>query len=171
MANVLFFYGHKNKNSNNIGTECLSNWYPSTFTDSETNNTYQNNEQYMMANKAILFDDQVNLDKILNSDDPKTCKALGRKVKNFDPQIWQDNCCDIVAKGCYLKFSQNEELKAFLLSTGDKLLVEASPYDKIWGIGLKASDAKKMKKEDWPGKNYLGQCLMNARQKIKEGTK
>lgn len=170
MDNVLFFWGHNSKSST-IGKTCLSNWYPSIFTDSETNNTYQNNEQYMMANKAILFNDQVNLNKIMNSDDPNTCKALGRKVKHFNPQIWQDNCRDIVAKGCYLKFSQNEELKAFLLSTGDKLLVEASPYDKIWGIGLKAADAKKMKKEDWPGKNYLGQCLMDARQKIKEESK
>lgn len=168
LDNVLFFWGHNSKNSS-LGTECLSNWYnKQNFTDPQTKITYENNEQFMMAGKAKLFKDEEIFAKILTDSNPKHCKALGRKVKNFDGKVWNDNCRDIVSYGCYLKFSQNQILKDFLLSTGDKLLVEASPYDKIWGIGLSETKAKQMKQEDWPGKNYLGKCLMSVREKLKK---
>lgn len=168
---VLFFWGH-NSNSSSLGKECLSNWYSEKkFKDPKTNITYCNNEQFMMAGKAKLFNDEEIFAKILSNSNPKQCKILGRKVKNFDGEVWNKNCIDIVSYGCYLKFSQNKNLKEFLLSTGDKLLVESSPYDKIWGIGLGENKAKRMKPEEWPGKNYLGKCLMSVREKLKKENK
>ena len=98
---------------------------------------------------------------------PKEAKSLGRKVKNFNEILWTENSCRIVYNGCLLKFSQNPELGQFLLSTGDKLIVEASPYDKIWGIGLSATKAKKIPQNEWPGTNLLGKCLMNVRNSLK----
>ena len=93
-------------------------------------------------------------------------KQMGRKVKNFKEEIWMENARNIVAQGCYYKFNQNPELKQFLESTKDKILVEASPYDKLWGIGLNESDAIRTPMESWPGKNWLGECLMKVRHQI-----
>ena len=142
---------------------CLSNWFLAPFEEDIIK--YLHTEQYMMYQKAILFEKtNFELHKlILNTKSPAKCKAIGQKIKNFDSKIWDNNKITIVTKGCYLKFSQNEKLKKYLLSTGTKLLVEASPYDKIWGIGLNKKNAIKIPKEKWPGTNYLGKCLMDVR--------
>lgn len=148
----------------------LSNWYPSEFKDEE-GTVYCNNEQYMMRQKAILFKDEVNEEHIMRNTNPRHIKWYGRQVKNFDFSIWEKYARDIVSHGCYLKFSQNPKLKKYILSTKDRLLVEASPYDKLWGIGLSEAHARKTLRDKWLGKNWLGECLMRARKTIKEQSK
>jgi ribA/ribD-fused uncharacterized protein len=117
----------------------------------------------MMAHKAMLFGDDKNLTKILSTNDPSKHKALGRKITNFDPDIWNEHKFDIVTQGNRLKFGQNPELLKRLLDTGQKIICEASPYDKIWGIGLRAEQAVKIPNSKWPGSNLLGKALMLVR--------
>lgn len=122
----------------------------------------------MMAGKALLFGDNNIFEEIMNENNPKIIKNLGRKVKNFDENIWKENCLDIVTIGNYLKFKQNPKLQKELLETGDNILAEASPYDKIWGIGLYPNDIKCNDPKEWKGKNLLGRCLMTVRKIIRE---
>lgn len=117
--------------------------------------------------KAILFKDQAIADKILQTSFPKLCKKYGRQVKNFDNKVWMEQCENIVFTGCLYKFTNNERLKKLLLSTDDKLLVEASPYDRIWGIGLSKYDALRTPIGQWKGNNKLGKCLMKVRDFIR----
>ena len=168
-TNPLYFYGHKKKTDDpGVGKECLSNWYPASFIDEKDNFEYGNSEQYMMAGKAQLFNDMEMLQNILADSRPKICKQFGRKVNKFDHKTWDSNCKSIVENGCYLKFSQNPELKKFLLSTENRLLVEASPFDKTWGIGHTEKVAKTMDMNEWKGKNYLGECLMRVRDRLRK---
>nr|WP_244895202.1 NADAR family protein [Gilliamella apis] len=110
---------------------CFSQWYPSRF---EIDNIYYPTaEHYMMAEKARLFGDKQILSKILTANSPGLAKALGRQVKGFIPKIWDEHCFNIVINGNYAKFSQNSKLTDFILSTKQRILVEASPVDKIWG--------------------------------------
>lgn len=122
-------------------------------------------EAYMMYQKAILFNAPNIAKKILETNDPKKQKALGqdRKEIQFNQAIWDKNKFDIVVKGNLLKFSQNEKLKKQLLNTGDKVLVEGSPYDKIWGVGLKWDNPKILDEKNWRGENLLGKALMKVR--------
>ncbi len=132
----LFFWGHTVKDE--ITKSCFSQWFPCQF--EENGIVYKTAEQYMMAHKAKLFDDNEILEKILKSETPNEAKSLGRKVKNFDSEVWDEHKYEILKQANILKFSQNQELKDFLLSTYDKILVEASPYDTIWGIGMLEAD-------------------------------
>ena len=104
------------------------------------------------------------MQEILQADTPKKAKDLGRKVKNFDNETWFANAKSIVTRGFSINSHSTKEIKLFLLATKEKILVEASPYDKIWGIGLAEPVAKRTPPENWPGTNYLGQCLMEVRQ-------
>ena len=165
-SSPLFFWGHKGNSPN----KCLSNWYPASFVD-EDNKQFVNTEQYMMYHKAILFNDNVTGEEILNLSNPNLIKKKGRQVKNFVESIWQENALIIVYNGCLLKFSQNESLKKYLLSTGDRLLVEASPYDKIWGIGMDEKTALKTSPDKWRGTNWLGECLIKVRKTLREREK
>ena len=159
----VFFYGHsKIKSNHNV----FSQWYICAFVETLNDGTqleYSSTEQYMMAHKAILFNDAECLAKILASNDPKDIKAMGRKIRNFNEKKWDKYKLNIVIKGNRLKFGQNPDLMKILLKTGNKMIVEASPYDKIWGIGLNASDAIKTPVEQWPGQNLLGKALMAVR--------
>ncbi|WP_419869331.1 NADAR family protein [Chryseobacterium sp. CT-SW4] len=159
----LFFWGHTAKDQ--ITKTCFSQWYPCRF--EENGITYKTAEHFMMAEKARLFNDQENLDKILASGNPKQAKSLGRKVKNFDPVVWDQQKYDLVKRGNLLKFSQNEKLKEFLLATGNKIIVEASPYDKIWRIGMLESDNRAENPLQWNGQNLLGFALMEVRDELK----
>ena len=123
-------------------------------------------EQYMMASKAREFKDEKTLQKIMKEKDPKKIKALGRKVTPFDPTVWNAKAPGHVETGNYAKFSQNEHLKKEMLASGNRLLVEASPKDKIWGIGLSEKQARNTPQDKWPGKNQLGQALMKVRSKL-----
>ncbi len=125
--------------------------------------SYNCTEQYIMASKARLFNDSNALTKIMTSPDPKTQKRLGRSVANFDQATWDFERRNICLTGCYAKFSQNPVLRQFLLSTGDRILAEASPADKIWGIGLRADNSAAKYPHKWPGLNLLGQSLMTTR--------
>lgn len=147
----------------------LSQWFKSTFTENGLN--FNTAEQYMMYHKAMLFNDRENAEKIRATSDPKKQKAFGRLVKNFDPAVWDEHKLNIVTQGNYLKFSQNPSLKRDLLATGDKLLVEASPVDKVWGVGLHYDDDLILDEKNWKGENLLGVALMNTRTRLKEEAK
>jgi ribA/ribD-fused uncharacterized protein len=121
-----------------------------------------------MAEKAKLMGDYDTRELILSSTDPKEIKTLGKTVKNFDEDIWFEYRSKIVAKGNYYKFLCNKDLKEFLVCTGEKILVEASPYDTIWGIGMKEDDPNATNPYKWNGKNLLGFALMEVREKLKE---
>lgn len=167
---LLLFYGHNA--SDKIDSACLSQHYPRSFSD-ESGVKYPTAEHYMMAKKAELFEDRPMLDRILQSETPKEAKYLGRQVgksdgaKPFDAQTWDANCTRIVTEANVLKFSQNPDLKEFLLATDSKVLVEASPSDAKWGIKLSKDDPKALDPLQWQGENQLGFALMNARENIR----
>ncbi|QRV94095.1 hypothetical protein RhiJN_22113 [Ceratobasidium sp. AG-Ba] len=148
----------------------LGQWYPSTFKsmspDGSNEFTYQDAEQFMMHRKGLLFAPESPITKaILETTNPRDIKALGRKVPGFDDDVWKRERINIVTEGTYLKFTQNEDIKTQLLATGDKELVEASPRDRIWGIGFGAKNAPS-KRNKW-GANLLGKALMDVRQRIR----
>jgi ribA/ribD-fused uncharacterized protein len=160
----LFFWGHQPPKDGKVSKSCFSQWYESPFVIDDI--VYQTAEHWMMAAKARLFGDEETLAKILESSDPKTAKALGRTVKNFDSDVWTANARRLVTEGNLAKFEQNGELRAFLVGTGNLVLVEASPYDRIWGIGLMADDEKAKSPATWQGENLLGFALMDVREKL-----
>ena len=143
-----------------------SQWYPSKFTIDGI--TYITAEQYMMAQKALLFNDTETYDKIMLARDPKTQKNLGRTVKGFVKEEWETVCRDIVYEGNYAKFTQDPFLRSELLKTGDRELVEASPYDTIWGIGMRETDKNILDKSKWKGTNWLGEAIVKVRETIKK---
>lgn len=159
----LFFWGYTIKNE--ISKACFSQWFPASF--KENSIEYRTAEHYMMAEKARLFNDDETMLKILESGNPKEAKSLGREIKNFDHQTWDNHKYEIVKKGNFLKFSQNSEFREFLLSTEDKVIVEASPYDTIWGIGMSESDSKAENPSQWRGENLLGFALMEVRDELR----
>ena len=161
----IFFWGHT-QNGDEITKACFSQWYNCKFVVDGI--TYHTAEQYMMAQKALLFNDNEIFHKIMSSKSPKEYKGLGRKIKNFSDSKWNENKYQIILKGNIAKFSQNEKLKVFLLNTGTKILVEASPYDKIWGIGLSADQENIKNPLTWNGENLLGFALMEVRDLISE---
>lgn len=116
-------------------------------------------EQEFMYRKAKLFEDEEIARQILASSNPKIIKALGRKVRGFDAQIWDNVRYDIMYTACYYKFSQNQKAKEALLTYKGKEFVEASPYDKIWGIGLREGDYRAINPLQWKGQNLLGKIL------------
>lgn len=160
----LFFWGHQPSKDGSIIKTCMSQWWPAAFEEDET--TYKTAEHYMMAAKARLFGDSDILEKILQKDAPKDAKELGRKVKNFNPETWDARKYEIVMQANYLKFSQNEALKDFLQKTGNKVIVEASPVDPVWGIGLAESDPASSDPAQWKGENLLGFALMEVREML-----
>lgn len=156
----VFFWGE------NFANGYLSNWLPCEFTVDGVK--YWCTEQYMMAKKAELFGDSEVQSEIMLSKNQKEIKDLGRKVRNFDSELWDKNKIRIVYEGNLAKFSQNEDLKSKILNTGDKILAEASPYDKIWGIGRGIKDGDVINNpNNWYGENLLGFILMRVRDEIK----
>ena len=127
---------------------------------------YATAEHWMMAGKARLFDDADALAKVLANDDPGAAKAAGRAVRGFDEARWLAHRFDLVVAGNHAKFAQHPVLERFLLSTGDQVLVEASPVDAIWGIGLAAGDPRAHDPAQWPGLNLLGFALMAVRERL-----
>lgn len=153
----------------------FSQWYPSYFEIEEIE--YNCAEQYMMAEKARLFGDEETLDMIMEAEDPKTQKKLGRLVEDFDQDEWEaieDNghpyCWNVVWKGNVAKFNQNSYLLEELFATAGTILVEASPFDVIWGIGLREDDPLALDRDNWRGANWLGEVLTDVREHLM-GTK
>lgn len=160
----IFFWGHQPSKDGTITKTSFSQWWRSSF--SINIDTYCCMEQYMMAEKARLFKDVETLEKIMRSNNPKEIKVLGRQVRNFDENIWKKNRYSIILNGNYAKFMQNEDLRLFLISTKDSILVEASPYDKIWGIGMSANNENIENPLLWRGLNLLGFALMEVRDEL-----
>ncbi len=160
----IYFWGHQPQANGEIGHGCFSQWWQASFV--VDGNTYATAEHYMMAQKALLFDDQAVFAKILAAKHPKQAKALGREVAKFDESVWQDKRFDIVVDANLAKFKQHKELGQYLINTGTWVLVEASPYDKIWGIGLAKDDERIRNPEQWKGLNLLGFALMEVRDSL-----
>jgi len=143
---------------------CFSQWQETYFT--VQNIKYSCAEQFMMAYKADLFDDLKTFEKIINENNPKIIKELGREVKNFNENIWNEKKYNVVVYANWYKFFQNKEFKNILLCTGKNILVEASPYDKIWGVGLPETDKNIINPSNWKGENLLGFALMQVRDSL-----
>ncbi len=160
-----FFWGHTPSKDGKIAKTCLSQWWICEFAEDKL--TFCCAEQYMMYKKALLFNDLEYAQKIIECNVPKKMKEYGRLIRGLDGKIWNEHKFDIVLRGNILKFSQNEDLRDFLLSTGEKIIVEASPYDKIWGIGMRESAENAVIPQKWNGLNLLGFALMETRDEIK----
>lgn len=128
--------------------------------------SFPTTEHYMMWQKAVLMGDDKIAEQILREPHPSVAKRLGREVRNFDLEVWKKNADRVVEDANYFKFSQNEDLREVLLDTGERMLVEASPDDKIWGIGFNSEDAEGRESE-W-GNNGLGKALMKVRERLRE---
>jgi ribA/ribD-fused uncharacterized protein len=161
----LFFWGHRPSADGSVTQSCFSQWWPAAFTVDGL--TYKTAEHWMMAGKARLFGDQAILDKVLLAGTPDEAKKLGRQVKNFDTAIWDAHKFELVVAGNEHKFSQHPALKTFLMNTHDRVLVEASPMDRIWGIGMAASNEHVENPLQWRGQNLLGYALMTVRDQFK----
>lgn len=142
----------------------FSQWYPSLMVVDGVE--YKTCEQFMMASKALLFKDNKAYNEIMLTDDPRQQKAWGRKVRNFNTEEWGKVSRDVVFKANLAKFSQDELLKKLLLETGDLELVEASPYDTIWGIGMGVENPNIHDNSKWCGLNWLGEVLMKVRTEL-----
>lgn len=159
----LLFWGHQPAEGG-VGKGCLSQWWPAAFTVDGV--SYPSAEHYMMAAKARLSGDAGAAEKILAAPHPGAAKALGRQVRGFDEQRWADHRFDVVVAGNMAKFGQHRQLRDFLASTGSRVLVEASPLDRVWGVGLAAGDERAGTPERWPGLNLLGFALMEVRHRL-----
>ena len=158
----IYFYDHKKGEH-----KAFSQFYPSPMKDQ--GKSYSCAEQFMMAHKAITFDDHETLQLILQPNlSPAQIKSLGRRVRNYNDSVWTSSREAVVLQGNRLKFSQNPELAHLLLSTGDAELAEASKYDKVWGIGLTIEEA--LHWYPWDGQNLLGKQLMIVREELKAQT-
>ncbi len=140
---------------------CFSQWYEAPFTVEGIR--YWTCEQYMMARKALLFHDHECYKQIMKERDPAKVKALGRTVRNFDSAVWKKHNEEVIYTANYAKFSQNPRLKAILLKTAGCSIAEASPLDKVYGIGLDEFNPDAWFPARWRGQNLLGKALEKVR--------
>lgn len=145
----------------------FSNWHPCKFEDDEFAITFNNTEQAFMYEKAKFFGDFETAELIVEEPDPKKAKALGRAVKNYNEFIWSIARFNLMVKVNLAKYKQNSDVRDQLMETGDKILVEASPYDGIWGVKLGEDDPRILDVKQWKGSNLLGKALMNVRKQLK----
>lgn len=159
------FWGHTPSKDGSISKTCFSQWFASPFDVGGVH--YPTAEHFMMAGKARLFGDQAALQRILAAPTPGAVKAIGREIAGFDESLWLQHRWSIVVNANLGKFSQDERLKRFLLDSGERVLVEASPLDTIWGIGLAADDPDMANPAAWKGLNLLGFALMEVRDRLR----
>ena len=155
----------------------FSQWHPSEFVPPDflaseryglsEDFRFKNAEQYMMYRKAVQFHDGDATSKILVCDNPRDVKSIGRGVRGFDASEWDAVKYDIVKTGNRLKFTQNPALLERLLATGTTKLVESSPTDRIWGIGLTMEDPRALDETKWLGENLLGKALTELRDELR----
>ena len=162
----VFFWGHQPKKDGSVGESCFSQWWVSPFTVEGVE--YRTAEHWMMAQKARLFGDQQHAQRVLVSTSPAEAKKIGRLVVGFDGTVWDRHKYEFVRQGNYHKFSQHPALREFLMNTGDRVLVEASPVDNIWGIGMAKTDEHIHNPARWKGENLLGFALMEVRDDLKQ---
>jgi len=163
-AKYLYFWGHQPNADGTIGKSCFSQWFEASF--EIEGQRYLSAEHFMMAEKARLFGDEETRAKVIASRTPAEAKKLGRAVKNFDEGAWEWARFDIVVRANEAKFAQNQSLRDYLLTTGGRVLVEASPVDPVWGIGLAATDVAATNPRKWQGLNLLGFALMEVRSRL-----
>lgn len=144
----------------------MSNWYKSEFVLHGL--TFNCAEQYMMYSKAMVFGDTYHAQKIMQTKSQSEQKSYGRKVRNYNDDVWSEVRLEVMYDALIAKFKQNDDIREQLLSTGDLHLVEASPYDKIWGIGMDENDPNATNPEKWNGDNLLGEVLMIVREKLRK---
>jgi ribA/ribD-fused uncharacterized protein len=149
----VFFWGHTAKTSGRIGKECLSQWYPAPFVID--GRRFATAEHYMMYCKAVLFRDHETAERVLTAPTPGAAKALGRAVRGFNEETWLAHRYEIALTGNRGKFGQSPELRAFLMGTNTRILVEASPVDRIWGVGLAEDDEHIENPARWQGLNRV----------------
>ncbi|MGH9222477.1 MAG: NADAR family protein [Acidimicrobiales bacterium] len=164
LPELLLFWGHQPTATGEPGPGCLSQWWPAPFTVDGVR--YRTAEHWMMAGKARLFGDEDSLESVLKAQNPGKAKAVGREVEGFHEPTWAVHCYDLVVAGNLAKFGQHHQLRDYLLSTWDLVLVEASPYDRVWGIGLAESDEAARTPSRWRGRNLLGFALMDIRDRL-----
>ncbi|MGY4924492.1 NADAR family protein [Streptomyces sp. 900105755] len=165
----LHFWGHRPRPDGQVSASCLGQWWPSPFVVDGVE--YATAEHWMMAAKARLFGDAEAERAVLAAAHPAEAKKAGRLVRGFDEAAWERERLGIVTEGSVHKFAAAPELRDFLLATGDRVLVEASPMDRVWGIGLAASDAAADDPGRWRGLNLLGFALIAARDQLRsDGT-
>jgi ribA/ribD-fused uncharacterized protein len=163
-VDFLFFWGHTPKRADAVDASCLSQWFPCAFVIDGV--TYRTAEHWMMAEKARLFRDDDALARVLACATPAEAKKHGRSVRDYDDAAWGRIRSEAVVRGNVAKFDQNPDLGAFLRSTGERILVEASPRDRVWGIGMGASNPDARDPAKWRGRNLLGFALVEARERL-----
>ncbi|MEU9135392.1 NADAR family protein [Streptomyces sp. NPDC048404] len=161
----LHFWGHRPRADGQVGPSCLSQWWPSPFVVEGV--AYATAEHWMMASKARLFGDAEAERQAVAAANPALAKKAGRLVRDFDNAVWERERFGIVVEGSVHKFAAHPGLRAFLLGTGGRVLVEASPMDRVWGIGLAANDDGAHDPRRWRGENLLGFALMEARERLR----
>lgn len=142
----------------------LSNWYLSDFKVDDVN--FSSMEQYMMYEKAIVFEDFNMAEKILETQNVGAIKQYGRQVVNYNDIIWNGIRQIIVYKGLFAKFVQNETLRENLRKTDSAILAECAVKDSIWGIGLSMNDPNRFDMNKWNGQNLLGFAIMQVRKQM-----
>ena len=161
------YFWKATKEAGGVGPGCFSQWWPSPFRIGEQE--YPTAEHFMMYSKANLFGDEEIAKQILETESPKEVKSLGRQVRDFDSDLWREHRFAVVLRGNLAKFSQNPELKEYIFTTGESIIVEASPTDTIWGIGLTEEQARTVSPDGWKGMNLLGFALMRTRNLLECG--
>jgi ribA/ribD-fused uncharacterized protein len=161
----LLFWGHQPPPGGGVGRGCLSQWWPAQFTVDGV--PYETAEHFMMAAKARLCGDDEAAVRIVAATHPGQAKAFGREVRGFDEQRWAAERFGLVVAGNLAKFGQHADLRAFLLGTGNRVLAEASPLDRVWGTGLAADHPDATTPEHWTGLNLLGFALMEVRRRLR----
>jgi ribA/ribD-fused uncharacterized protein len=142
----------------------FSHWFKCSF--SINSQDFCCAEQYIMYRKAVLFNDVEIAKKILNSSNPARHRYLGKQVGGFDKRLWQQHCKQFAFDGNLSKFAQSSVLTNILLQTTGKSFAEASPYDRIWGIGLSMKNPKIYDRSQWRGRNWAGEVLQSVRAKL-----
>ncbi len=157
----VFFWGHQ-RPKHGLSSSCFSQWYAAPFVVDGVR--YATAEHFMMAEKAKLFGDDTTREQVINAHNPGAAKAFGRQVRSFDETEWVKHRFAIVVRANEAKFSQNADLRSYLSQTGSRVLVEASPVDRIWGIGMAQEDEHVVNPNMWKGLNLLGFALMRVRE-------
>lgn len=160
----LFFYDHHAQPDGTPGPGCLSQWWPAPMTISGL--LYPTAEHFMMAEKARLFGDNATHNRILQAKGPGSAQRLGRMVHNFAEPTWALARTRIVVQGNLAKFQQHPHLQRYLIRTGSTVLAQASPADRVWGIGFAACASEACNPAAWTGLNLLGFALMTVREHL-----